>query len=123
MRISREQARSTTIRVSAAIALDPRQPSFLRTDRAVTMVQDDRPRRFRFRVRTLLLVVVVVALFLVVVIQQVQMGRMRQQIGVLRRSVDADAKAQDQLTTIIRDLRGHLERAQDNSVSARPYSR
>jgi uncharacterized membrane protein affecting hemolysin expression len=63
------------------------------------MVGDRRPR-FRFRLRTVLLVVAFLALILVIVIQQVQMGRMR----------DAQAKERNQLTSIIRELRGYLER-------------
>jgi hypothetical protein len=59
--------------------------------------------RFRFRLKTMLLVVVFLALATVAVIQQVQIRRMRQ-------SIDATAKEKDQLTTIIRELRDHLER-------------
>ena len=60
-------------------------------------------RRFRFRLRAILLVVAILALIIVVVIQQVQIGRLRQVI-------DAGEKQKDQLTTIIRELRDHLER-------------
>jgi hypothetical protein len=64
--------------------------------------QHQRPR-FRFRLMTLLQVVSILALLLVVVIQQVQIGKMRQ-------SIDAGVKEKAQLTTIIRELRGFLER-------------
>jgi cell division protein FtsB len=74
------------------------------------MMEDHRPQRFRFRLRTLLLVVAILALLLVVVIQQVQIGRMRQQIGQMKPMIDAIPKEREQLTTIIRELRDHLER-------------
>ncbi len=63
------------------------------------MLGERRPR-IRFRVRTALLVVAFFALMLVIVIQQVQMARM----------IDTQAKERDQLSTIIRELRGYLER-------------
>jgi hypothetical protein len=47
-----------------------------------------------------LLVVAFLALILVIVIQQVRMGRM----------IDAQAKERNQLTAIIRELRGYLQR-------------
>jgi hypothetical protein len=67
------------------------------------MTDNARPSRFRFRLSTLLFVVTILALLLVAVIQQVQIGRMRQLI-------DAGVKEKDQLTTILRELRDHLER-------------
>ena len=67
------------------------------------MTENARSSRFRFRLGTILFVVAILALLLVVVIQQVQIGRMRQLI-------DAGVKEKDQLTTIIRELRDHLER-------------
>ncbi len=63
------------------------------------MVGDRRPT-IRYRLRTVLLVVAFVALILMIVIQQVQMRRM----------IDAQARERDQLTAIIRELRGYLER-------------
>ena len=60
------------------------------------MTEHDRPPRYRFRLRTLLLVVVISALLLMVVIQQVQIGRMRQE--------------REKLTEIVRELRDLLER-------------
>jgi cell division protein FtsL len=74
------------------------------------MIEDSRPKRFRFRLRTILLVVAIVALSLVVVIQQVHIARMREQIGRMERSIDADVKARDQLSTIIRELRDKVDR-------------
>jgi len=68
------------------------------------MMKDDGPQRFRFRLKTLLIVVAFLALLLVVIIQQVQIARMR-------RSMDAQARQRDNLTTIIRELRDHLERS------------
>jgi hypothetical protein len=67
------------------------------------MVDYNRLSRFRFRLGTVLFVMAILALLLLVVIQQVQIGRMRQLI-------DQHAKEKDQLTTIIRELRDHLER-------------
>jgi hypothetical protein len=67
------------------------------------MVEYDRLSRLRFRLGTVLFVIAILALLLLVVIQQVQIGRMRQLI-------DQYAKEKDQLTTIIRELRDHLER-------------
>ena len=67
------------------------------------MMDENQRPRFRFRLKTLLLVVAILALLIVVVIQQVQIGRMAQMI-------DAHAKERDQLTTIIRELRGYLNR-------------
>ncbi len=67
------------------------------------MMLENQPPRIRFRLRTLLLVVGILALFVVVVIQQVQIGRMRQML-------DARTKEKEQLTTIVRELRDHLER-------------
>ena len=73
-------------------------------------MEENRQPRFRFRLRTILLVVAVLALTLLVVIQQVQIGRMRQQIGQMKPMIDAIPKERDQLTTIIRELRDQLER-------------
>jgi C4-dicarboxylate-specific signal transduction histidine kinase len=67
------------------------------------MVENDRPHRFRVRLRTLLLIVAFLALLLVVIFQQVQIGRMQ-------KLIDAGEKQKAQLTTIIRELRGFLER-------------
>lgn len=67
------------------------------------MVEDGQPSRFRFRLRTGLFVISILALLLVVIIQQAQ-------IGWLRQSIDAYAKEKGQLTSIIRELRDHLER-------------
>jgi hypothetical protein len=74
------------------------------------MIEHDRPSRFRFRLGTVLLVIAIVALLLVVVIQQVQIARMREQIGQMKRTIDVNAKSTETLTVIIRELRGHLER-------------
>ena len=73
-------------------------------------MDENRRPRFRFRLRTLLFVIAILALLLVVVIQQVQIGRMRQQIGQMKPMIDAIPKEREQLTTIIRELRDHLER-------------
>ena len=59
--------------------------------------------RMRYRLNTLLFAVAILALLLLVFIQQVQIGRMRQLI-------DEGVKEKDQLTTIIRELRDHIER-------------
>ena len=74
------------------------------------MIEENRQPRFRFRLRTILLVVAVLALLLVVVIQQVQIERMRQQIGQMKPMIDAIPKEREQLTTIIRELRDRLDR-------------
>ena len=67
-------------------------------------MKDDRPPpRFRIRLMTILLVVAILALLLEVAIQQAQIRR-------LRRSIDAYAKQQDQMATIIRELRDAIER-------------
>lgn len=66
-------------------------------------MKDDQPPRFRFRVGTILFVVAILALLLEVAIQQAQIRR-------LRRSIDAYAKQQDKLTTIIREQRDAIER-------------
>ena len=79
----------------------PYNPTYRSTDRAVTMMEENRRPRVRFRLRTILLVVAILALLLVV-IQQVQIGRMEQLI-------DAVAKLRDELTVIIRELRAHLD--------------
>jgi predicted PurR-regulated permease PerM len=79
------------------------------------MIEENRRPRFRFRIRTILLIVAVLALLLVVVIQQVQIGRMRQQIGQMKPMIDAIPKEREQLTTIIRELRDHLERSGSRS--------
>ena len=72
-------------------------------DQEVTMTENARrPSRFRFRISTFLFLVAILALLVVVVIQQIQMGRMN----------DARAKEREQLTTIIREMRGYLERQQ-----------
>jgi hypothetical protein len=71
-------------------------------------MENARPSRFRLRLGTLLVVVVILALLIVVVIQQMQIGQMRQRI-------DASMKEKDQLTTIVRELRDHLNRAASSS--------
>jgi len=73
-------------------------------------MEHSRPSRFRFRIGTLLLVITILALLIVVVMQQVQLGRQQAEIVTLRRANDAFARQQEQLTTIIRELRGYVER-------------
>ena len=67
------------------------------------MMEDNHRPRFRFRLKTILLVVAILALVSVVVVQQLQIARMKQLI-------EAGEKQKDQLTVIIRELRGYLER-------------
>ncbi len=66
-------------------------------------MKDDRPACFRLRFGTILVVVAILALLQEVAIQQAQIRR-------LRRSIDASAKQQDKLTTIIRELPDMIER-------------
>jgi len=56
----------------------------------------------------LLFAVAILVLLLVIVIQQVQIKQMRQQ-------VDRYSKERDQLTTILREQRDHLDRAGSSS--------
>ena len=74
------------------------------------MIEEKRQQRFRFRLRTLLFVVAIVALLLVVVIQQVQMARMRRQIGQMQKSLDAEMKVKDTMAAILREFRDKVER-------------
>ncbi len=69
--------------------------------------EENRRPWIRFRLKTVLLVVAFLALVTAVVIQQVQIARMRQMINAREAQV---AKERDQLTTIIREMRGYVER-------------
>ena len=68
--------------------------------------------RFRFHLKMILLVVAIVALLLVVVMQQLQIRRQQAQINQMSLQIDRHFKAENQLTTIIRELRDRLERHQ-----------
>jgi hypothetical protein len=81
----------------------------------VAIVEENRRPRFRFRLRMLLFAVAILALLLVIVIQQVQIGRQQVQIKQMRQQVDRYSKERDQLTTILREQRDHLERAGSSS--------
>jgi uncharacterized membrane protein len=67
-------------------------------------------KRFRWKLGTLMFVVAIVALLLVIVIQQVEIRRQQAQIEQMRRSIDAAAKSQEKLTTILREQRDMIER-------------
>jgi hypothetical protein len=64
--------------------------------------ETQRPR-FRFRLMTLVFIVAISGLLMVVVNQQAQIARLRQ-------SIEAGQKQKVQLTDMLREMRGHLER-------------
>jgi low affinity Fe/Cu permease len=56
-------------------------------DRAATVIEENRLKRFPFRLGTLLFAVAIVVLLLVVVIQQVQIGHQQVQIRQMRQNI------------------------------------
>ncbi len=71
------------------------------------MDKTDRKPWLRIRLRMILLVVAFLALVVAVVVQQMQIERMRRAMNVIAKQ---RAQEQNVLTTIVRELRGKLER-------------
>jgi hypothetical protein len=73
------------------------------TERAVTMMEENRRPRFCFRLRTLLFVIGILALLLVVVIQQVQISRQQAQIKQMRQELDSYTIDKVKLQDLVRE--------------------
>lgn len=71
------------------------------------MDKTDRKPWLRIRLRMILLVVAFLALVVAVVVQQMQIERMRRAMNVIAKQ---RVQEQNVLTTIVRELRGKLER-------------
>ena len=71
------------------------------------MDEADRKAWLRIRLRTILLVVAFLALVMAILVQQVQIERMRRAMDEIAKQ---RAQEQNALTTIVRELRGKLER-------------
>jgi hypothetical protein len=71
---------------------------------------NERGARYRIRIRTLLVVIVIVALVVAVSVQQFRLVRLRDQLRQSNASIDAQRKALDQVTTILREYRDLIQR-------------
>src|ERR1700678_1786502 len=80
------------------------------SERAATMMEENRRPRLRFRLGTLLLIVAIFALLLVVVTQQVQIARQGMEMRQIRKQNDSYVIQQDKLQEIIRTQRDQLNR-------------
>jgi hypothetical protein len=73
-------------------------------NRAATMIEENRLRRFPFRLGTLQFVVAILALSLVVVIQQVQIGHQQLQSRQMRQNIDRIPIELDKFLEAVREL-------------------